>query len=107
MNDIAINLNHIDEELEKVLPPTDSRRWPDMRAMERGDYETADWEKKWLEDEQWAWWKLVKYEPPPNYFTKHVIDEKKGMYFYEYGKPREYWTDWKNQDWAHLKNLFE
>ena len=46
MNDIAINLNHIDEELEKVLPPTDSWRWPDMRAMERGDYETADWEKK-------------------------------------------------------------
>jgi len=35
----------------------------------------------------------VKAEPPPAYFTKHVIDEKKGMYWYEYGKPREYWTD--------------
>ena len=51
MNDIAINLNYTDEDLEKVLPPTDSRRWPDMRAMERGDYETADREKKRLEEE--------------------------------------------------------
>lgn len=51
MNDIAINLNYTDDELEKVLPPTDSRRRPDMRAMERGDYETADREKKRLEEE--------------------------------------------------------
>jgi len=42
MNDIAINLNYIDEELAAKLPPTDSRRRPDMRAMENGDYETAE-----------------------------------------------------------------
>lgn len=107
MNDIAINLNYIDDELEKVLPPTDSWRRPDMWAMERGDYETADWEKKRLEEEQRQRWKQMKHEPPPKYFTKHVIDEKKGMYWYEYGKPREYWEDRKNQDWGHLKNLFD
>ena len=91
MNDIALNLNYIDEELEKVLPPTDSWRRADMRFMENGDYTNADIEKKWLEQAQRERWKILKLEPPPTYFTKHVIDEKRGMYWFEYGKPREYW----------------
>ena len=39
MNDIALNVNAIDEELSQVLPPTDSRFRPDMRAMERGEFD--------------------------------------------------------------------
>jgi len=42
MNDIALNLNHMDSELEEMLPPTDSWWWPDIRAMEEGNFELAD-----------------------------------------------------------------
>ena len=96
MNDISINLNYLDEDLAWHLPPTDSRRRPDMRAMEQGDYELAEWEKRWLEQAQRDRRKAMGHEPAPKYFTKHVIDEKKGMYWFEYGNPREYWQDWKN-----------
>lgn len=49
MTDVGINLNYLDEDLEKVLPPTDAWRWPDMRAMEEGDFEKAEQEKGRLE----------------------------------------------------------
>jgi len=39
MNDISVNLNHIDDELAEQLPPTDSRFRPDMRAFEHGEFE--------------------------------------------------------------------
>lgn len=97
----------MDEELADKLPPTDSWRRPDMWAMERGDYETAEREKRRLEQEQWERRKQLGCEPPPKYFTKHVIDEKKGMYWYEYGKPWEYWADRKNKDWNHMTRLFD
>jgi hypothetical protein len=58
-----------------------------MRAMEQGDYETAEREKQRLEQKQRDKRKALGHEPPPKYFIKHVIDEKKGMYWYEYGKP--------------------
>lgn len=45
MTDIALNLNYMDEELQKVLPPTDAWRRPDMRAMEEGDFDKAETEK--------------------------------------------------------------
>ena len=45
MNDFALNLNHLDDELAENLPPTDSRFRPDMRAFENGKYEFAETEK--------------------------------------------------------------
>lgn len=33
---LAVQLNHIDKELAKVLPPTDARRRADLKALEKG-----------------------------------------------------------------------
>lgn len=76
--------------------------------MENGDWDTAESEKQRLEQNQRERKKERGKgdEPPPNYFTKHVIDEKKGMYWYEYGTPREYWKDRKSRDWDHLTDLY-
>lgn len=52
MNDFALNLNYIDEDLAAVLPPTDSRFRPDMRAFENGKTEQAELEKRRLENAQ-------------------------------------------------------
>ena len=35
----TINLNYIDDEMRKTLPPTDCRRRGDQRLMEEGKYE--------------------------------------------------------------------
>ena len=48
----TINLNYIDEEMKKTLPPTDTRRRPDQRYMEEGKYDLAASEKNRLEDKQ-------------------------------------------------------
>ncbi len=45
MNDIALTLNQVDDELLEQLPPTDSRFRPDMKAMEEGDSELCLSEK--------------------------------------------------------------
>lgn len=48
----GITLNEITPDLEGKLPPTDSRFRPDVRALEEGDVDEAEEEKKRLEDEQ-------------------------------------------------------
>lgn len=87
MNDIALNLNHIDDELSQHLPPTDSRFRPDMRAFENGDFELAEVEKKRLENAQRERRKVIGHQVAPKYFTKQVLDEKKGHLFYKFGEP--------------------
>lgn len=37
----AMQLNELDKSMEGVLPPTDSRLRPDIRAMENGDIGTV------------------------------------------------------------------
>ncbi|XP_069813793.1 oxysterol-binding protein-related protein 1 isoform X2 [Dendropsophus ebraccatus] len=50
----AMALNEMDKGMEKVIPKTDCRLRPDIRAMENGDIDTASEEKKRLEEKQRA-----------------------------------------------------
>uniref|UniRef100_A0A8B9LDZ8 Oxysterol-binding protein n=1 Tax=Astyanax mexicanus TaxID=7994 RepID=A0A8B9LDZ8_ASTMX len=50
----AMQLNELDEEIEAVIPKTDCRLRPDIRAMENGDIDQASQEKKRLEEKQRA-----------------------------------------------------
>ncbi|XP_021329131.1 oxysterol-binding protein-related protein 1 isoform X1 [Danio rerio] len=50
----ALQLNELDKEIESVIPKTDSRLRPDIRAMENGDIDMASEEKKRLEEKQRA-----------------------------------------------------
>jgi oxysterol-binding protein-related protein 3/6/7 len=48
----AITLNEITPDLEGKLPPTDSRFRPDVRALEEGDLDRAEEEKRRVEEAQ-------------------------------------------------------
>uniref|UniRef100_A0A7N8WKD5 Oxysterol-binding protein n=1 Tax=Mastacembelus armatus TaxID=205130 RepID=A0A7N8WKD5_9TELE len=50
----AMQLNELHKEMEGVLPQTDCRLRPDIRAMENGDIDLASEEKKRLEEKQRA-----------------------------------------------------
>nr|XP_015209327.1 PREDICTED: oxysterol-binding protein-related protein 1 isoform X1 [Lepisosteus oculatus] len=50
----AMQLNELDKEMEGVIPKTDCRLRPDIRAMENGDIDLASEEKKRLEEKQRA-----------------------------------------------------
>lgn len=48
----AMQLNEMDKDMEGVIPKTDCRFRPDIRAMENGDIDLASEEKKRLEEKQ-------------------------------------------------------
>uniref|UniRef100_A0A4W6DBY4 Oxysterol-binding protein n=1 Tax=Lates calcarifer TaxID=8187 RepID=A0A4W6DBY4_LATCA len=48
----AMQLNELEKSMEGVIPLTDSRLRPDIRAMENGDIDLASAEKKRLEEKQ-------------------------------------------------------
>uniref|UniRef100_A0A3Q1GCV8 Oxysterol-binding protein n=1 Tax=Acanthochromis polyacanthus TaxID=80966 RepID=A0A3Q1GCV8_9TELE len=50
----AMQLNELHREMEGVIPQTDCRLRPDIRAMENGDIDLASEEKKRLEEKQRA-----------------------------------------------------
>ncbi|KAM9849156.1 oxysterol-binding protein-related protein 1 isoform 2-T2 [Aulostomus maculatus] len=50
----AMQLNELHKEMEGVIPLTDCRMRPDIRAMENGDIDLASEEKKRLEEKQRA-----------------------------------------------------
>ncbi|XP_072008157.1 oxysterol-binding protein-related protein 1 isoform X2 [Engystomops pustulosus] len=50
----AMALNEFDKGMETIIPKTDCRLRPDIRAMENGDIDTASEEKKRLEEKQRA-----------------------------------------------------
>ncbi|XP_030647165.1 oxysterol-binding protein-related protein 1 [Chanos chanos] len=50
----AMQLNELDKEMEEVIPKTDCRLRPDIRAMENGEIDLASEEKKRLEEKQRA-----------------------------------------------------
>nr|XP_061790250.1 oxysterol-binding protein-related protein 1 [Nerophis lumbriciformis] len=50
----AMQLNELNEDMKAVLPRTDCRMRPDIRAMENGDIDLASDEKKRLEEKQRA-----------------------------------------------------
>uniref|UniRef100_A0A4W5QF25 Oxysterol-binding protein n=1 Tax=Hucho hucho TaxID=62062 RepID=A0A4W5QF25_9TELE len=50
----AMQLNELDRDMEGLIPKTDCRLRPDIRAMENGDIDLASEEKKRLEEKQRA-----------------------------------------------------
>ena len=108
----TIMLNHLTEDLKKVLPRSDSRLRPDQRALENGQFELAAEEKHRLEEKQRAARKW-RHENPgndfkPKYFKSKVNPISNELY-YAYGKEgecRDYWEDRKNQDFAHMEDLY-
>uniref|UniRef100_A0A3B3VAT6 Oxysterol binding protein-like 2a n=1 Tax=Poecilia latipinna TaxID=48699 RepID=A0A3B3VAT6_9TELE len=50
----AVTLNELEPGMERLLPPTDCRLRPDIRAMEHGDMDLASAEKERLEEKQRA-----------------------------------------------------
>ncbi|CAK6448052.1 unnamed protein product [Pipistrellus nathusii] len=50
----AMVLNEVDKDMESVIPKTDCRLRPDIRAMENGEIDLASEEKKRLEEKQRA-----------------------------------------------------
>uniref|UniRef100_A0AAZ3R8B4 Oxysterol-binding protein n=1 Tax=Oncorhynchus tshawytscha TaxID=74940 RepID=A0AAZ3R8B4_ONCTS len=50
----AMQLNELDKDMEGLIPKTDCRLRPDIRAMENGDIDLASEEKKRLEEKQRA-----------------------------------------------------
>lgn len=73
-----VNANYMTSKLEKVLPPTDSRRRPDQRALEFGDLKLATSEKNRLEDKQ----RLMKKQRDKNkiVYKPAYFDEEKNEY---------------------------
>ncbi|XP_042299341.1 oxysterol-binding protein-related protein 1-like isoform X3 [Sceloporus undulatus] len=75
----AMALNELDQEMESVIPKTDCRLRPDIRAMENGDIDVASEEKKRLEEKQRAArknrskseeeWKTRWFHQGPNPYT--------------------------------------
>ncbi|XP_053186704.1 oxysterol-binding protein-related protein 1-like [Scomber japonicus] len=76
----AMQLNELEESMEGVIPPTDSRFRPDIKAMENGDIDLASAEKKRLEEKQRTArkdrskstqeWKNRWFQQGPNPYTK-------------------------------------
>ncbi|XP_077666470.1 oxysterol-binding protein-related protein 1 isoform X3 [Eretmochelys imbricata] len=75
----AMALNELDKEMESVVPKTDCRLRPDIRAMENGEIDLASEEKKRLEEKQRAVrknrskseedWKTRWFHQGPNPYT--------------------------------------
>lgn len=77
MSYFSLSLNNLTEELNQLLPPTDSRRRPDQRALEEGNYKLAAAEKHRLEEKQRATRKrkeLVNEPHRPSYFKLDKCD---------------------------------
>ena len=43
-------------------------------------------------------------ETPPQYFTKEVVNEGRGEYFYKY--TGRYWADREKENWDHMPSIF-
>ena len=100
------NLNYLSEELSKVLPPTDSRFRKDQRAVEEGDYDLAESEKKRLEQKQREVRKAREKENKeyePIYF-KEVKDDISGDVLYL--NSRDYWKDRKEANFSLSQDIF-
>lgn len=75
----AMSLNEMTKDLDGILPPTDSRLRPDQRAMEEGDVDKAEEQKKQIEEAQRTRRKEGK-APKPRWFHKSEGEEPEWQY---------------------------
>ncbi|XP_044076023.1 oxysterol-binding protein-related protein 1-like isoform X2 [Siniperca chuatsi] len=88
----AMHLNELEKSMEGVIPTTDSRLRPDIRAMENGDIDLASAEKKRLEEKQ----RMARKNR-----TKST-EEWKTRWFQQGPNPHN-----KAQDWLYLKGYWD
>ncbi|XP_033728021.1 oxysterol-binding protein-related protein 6-like isoform X1 [Pecten maximus] len=96
----AIELNEPESELEKVLPPTDSRFRPDQRLLEEGRIADAEKEKSRVEQMQREKRKkqnASKTETLPKWFRKYTVS---GKDYYEYAG--RYWDTRKDSGFSKI-----
>ncbi|KAI0400922.1 oxysterol-binding protein [Xylaria palmicola] len=87
----VLTFNHIDDNLQKYIAPTDSRYRPDQRAMEDGEYDFAASEKNRLEEGQRARRRVRQQQGEefrPAWFKKSVC-EITGVEYWKYDG--QYW----------------
>ncbi|KUJ20077.1 putative oxysterol-binding protein 1A [Mollisia scopiformis] len=104
-----VGLNDIPRKLRNYIPPTDSRLRPDQRALEDGQCEFADVEKKRLEDLQRKRQrrrKEDKLDYAPRWFKREkciVTGED------HWSCDREYWRERERSNeerWKSVENIF-
>ncbi|XP_077413203.1 oxysterol-binding protein-related protein 1-like isoform X2 [Vanacampus margaritifer] len=88
----SAELNDIDKKMEGLLPTTDSRLRPDIRAMENGDIDVASAEKKRLEEKQ----RTARKNRGKS------TDDWKTRWFEQGANPHN-----KAQDWLYLKGYWD
>lgn len=107
----TLQLNMINEYMEKRLPPTDARLRPDQRQLENGDFQNANKEKQRLEEKQRRRRKILEannVEYKAKYFEKHeyIDSENKKDKMVEYVYTGDYWKDREEQNWEGMPDLF-
>lgn len=95
LTSFGVTLNEITSDMEGKLPPMDSRRRPDVRALEDGDVDLSEGEKQRLEEMQRAR-RRDGAEPQARWF-KQVGEE----WFYAGG----YWEK-RAQGWQDIQVLW-
>ncbi|XP_029581371.1 oxysterol-binding protein-related protein 1 isoform X5 [Salmo trutta] len=88
----AMQLNELEEGMKGVLPPTDCRLRPDIRAMEKGDIDLASAEKKRVEEKQ----RLARKN------RSKSTEEWKTRWFHPGSNPHN-----KAQDWLYSNGYWE
>ena len=102
----SMQLNNTSPELEELLPATDSRLRPDLRALENGEVKLAATEKHRLEEKQRKQRKEREKkgeEFVPAYFIE-IEDELTGETSYQFTK--KYWHDREKQEWSCPRDIF-
>lgn len=107
----TLQLNMINEQLARRLPPTDSRFRTDQRMLENGQLKQANNEKQRLEEKQRRRRKRAEkdgVEFEPRYFVKDetVVSDKGEEEIVEYKFLGTYWKDRDQQNWEGLPDLF-
>lgn len=98
----AIELNELDPELEKWLPPTDTRLRPDQRLLEEGNIAQAEISKQQIEQAQRDRRKRreeLGIDYFPLWFRKEMTDDGKDQWVYT----NKYWETRSNPGFCHIK----
>jgi hypothetical protein len=93
--------------MKNVIPFTDARYRPDIRALEEGDFDRAKNEKHRVEEKQRAVRKqrerMGLEEANPVYF-REIVDEFTGNKAFKF--TGEYWKDRETQSWGKLPDIY-
>ncbi|EEB19107.1 oxysterol-binding protein 3, putative [Pediculus humanus corporis] len=99
----AIELNDLDSETAKYLPPTDTRFRPDQRLLEEGDLQGAENLKLTLEQSQRERRKKKEAEGKPAYESKWFFREEIGNGEEKWTFGNKYWEMKKNPGFANME----